>query len=89
MHELSIAMRLVELVEEQIADDPQAKVIAVDIRVGALSSVVPEALEFVWGPATQDSRLQGSELRIERQAGSHALELLALEIADDQPAPPA
>jgi hydrogenase nickel incorporation protein HypA/HybF len=88
MHELSIAMRLVELVEEQLAGEPQAQVTAVDIRVGVLSSVVPEALEFVWGPATQDSRLQGAELRIERTAESDALELIALELADDVPIPP-
>jgi hydrogenase nickel incorporation protein HypA/HybF len=89
MHELSIAMRLVELVEEQLAADPQANVTTVDIRIGVLSSVVPEALEFVWGPATQGSRLQGAELRIQRQAESDALELVALELSDDMPAPPA
>jgi hydrogenase nickel incorporation protein HypA/HybF len=89
MHELSIAMRLVELVEEQLAAEPGAKVTTVNIRIGVLSSVVPEALEFVWGPATQDSRLQGAELRIERQAESDALELIALELSDDMPAPSA
>jgi hydrogenase nickel incorporation protein HypA/HybF len=85
MHELSIAMRLVQLVEEQIAAEPQAKVTAVYIRIGVLSSVVPEALEFVWGPATQDSPLQGAELQIEWQDGSDALELVAVELSDELP----
>jgi hydrogenase nickel incorporation protein HypA/HybF len=85
MHELSIAMRLIELVEEQLAGEPQAKVTAVDIRVGVLSSVVPQALEFVWGPATRDSQLQGAELRIERQAGTDALELVAIELSGELP----
>jgi hydrogenase nickel incorporation protein HypA/HybF len=82
MHELSIAMSLVELVQEQLAGEALAAVVAVNIRIGALSSVVPEALEFVWAPATQGTRLEGAQLRIERQEGSDALQLLAIEVAD-------
>lgn len=81
MHELSIALRLVELVEEQLAGEPPATTVAaVAIRVGDRSSVVPEALQFAWGPATDGTRLQGAALRITRPAGSDALELAALEL---------
>ena len=81
MHELSIALRLVELVEEQLAGEPLATAVtAVDIRVGELSSVVPEALQFAWGPATDGTRLQGAALRINCPPGSDALELVALEV---------
>lgn len=83
MHELSIALRLVELVEEQLAGEPAgAAVVAVAIRVGELSSVVPAALRFAWGPATDGTRLQGAALRITRPADSDALELTALELSD-------
>ena len=83
MHELSIALRLVELVEEQLAAEPlNTTVTAVDIRVGDLSSVVPEALQFAWGPATDGTRLQGAALRIARPAQSDALELAAVELSD-------
>ena len=82
MHELSIALRLVELVEEQLAGEPaDTVVVAVDIRAGELSSVVPEALHFAWGPATDGTRLAGALLRITPVAGSDALELAALELA--------
>ena len=81
MHELSIALRIVELVEEQLAGEPpNTTVSAVDIRIGALSSVVPEALQFAWGPATDGTRLTGAALRITRQEESDALELAALEV---------
>ena len=82
MHELSIAMSLAELVEEQLADEPDAAVTAVDIRIGTLSSVVPEALQFAWEPVARGTRLQGSELRIARQENSDALELIAIELSE-------
>ena len=43
-------MSLAELVEEQLAAEPGATVTAVDIRIGTLSSIVPEALQFAWEP---------------------------------------
>jgi hydrogenase nickel incorporation protein HypA/HybF len=82
VHELSIAMSLAELVEEQLAAEPDATVTAVDIRIGALSSVVPDTLQFAWEPVSRGTRLQGSELRIERQPNSDALELVAIELSD-------
>lgn len=82
MHELSIAMSLAELVEEQLADEPNAAVTAVDIRIGMLSSVVPEALQFAWEPVARGTRLQGSELRIARFPDTDALELVAIELSD-------
>jgi hydrogenase nickel incorporation protein HypA/HybF len=86
VHELSIALRLVELVEDQLRSEAAATAVdAVEIRVGTLSSVVPEALQFAWGPATQDTRLAGAALRIAQQEGSSALELVSLELSDPGP----
>jgi len=83
MHELSIALRLVELVEEQVAGEPPGTLVcAVDIRIGEWSSVVPEALEFAWEPATEGTRLQGAALRVSRQEESDALQLIAIEVND-------
>jgi hydrogenase nickel incorporation protein HypA/HybF len=83
MHELSIALRLAELVEEQLAGEPPTTVVtAVHIRIGDLSSVVPEALQFAWEPATQGTRLHGANLCITRPQGSDALELAAVELSD-------
>lgn len=82
MHELSIAMSLAELVEEQIAAEPEVTVTAVDIRIGTQSSVVAEALQFAWEPVSRGTRLEGSELRIQWQPSSSALELVSIELAD-------
>lgn len=65
MHELSIAVSIVEAVEEELARRAEPHARAVIVRVGALTGVVPDALEFAWGPATEATRLAGSALRIE------------------------
>lgn len=83
MHELSIALRLVELVEVQLAGEPpDTAVVAVDIRVGDLSSIVPAALHFAWAPATDGTRLAGAALRIHPVEATDTLELAALEVSD-------
>ena len=65
MHELSIALRIVESLDEELADEDDLTVSAVTIQVGALTGLVPEALQFSWDMATENSRLQGSKLNIE------------------------
>lgn len=65
MHELSIALRIVESLNEELADEEDLTVSAVTIQVGALTGLVPEALQFSWDMATENSKLQGSKLNIE------------------------
>ena len=65
MHELSIALRIFESLNEELADEDDLTVTAVTIQVGALTGLVPEALQFSWDLAAENSRLQGSKLNIE------------------------
>lgn len=64
MHELSIAKCIVEEASKNIA--PDQKVLTIYLKVGALSGVVKECLEFVFEEAAKDSALEGSELIIEK-----------------------
>ena len=64
MHELSVARSVVRTVVAALPD-PDARVTGVRLRVGALSSVVPEALAFAWDAATDGSPLGQSELVVE------------------------
>jgi hydrogenase nickel incorporation protein HypA/HybF len=64
MHELSIAMGIVEAAQEEGARRG-AEVTAVHLRLGALSGVVKDALEFSWEVATQDTVLAGAKLIVE------------------------
>ena len=64
MHELSIAMGIVEAATEE-AKQRNVQVNAVHLRLGALSGVVKDALLFSFEVACQDTPLEGSRLLIE------------------------
>jgi len=64
MHELSIAMGIVEVAADE-AKQRNVRVSAVHLRLGALSGVVKDALLFSYEVACQDTPLQGSRLLIE------------------------
>src|ERR1700689_1246386 len=61
MHELSIAMGIVEAATDE-AQRRGVDVSAVHLRLGALSGVVKDALMFSYEVACQDTPLQGSQL---------------------------
>jgi hydrogenase nickel incorporation protein HypA/HybF len=64
MHELSIAMGIVDAAMEE-AQRRGVQVSAVHLRLGALSGVVKDALLFSYEVACQDTALQGSQLIVE------------------------
>jgi len=65
MHELSIAMSMVEMATEEAAQQGGAQVRALHLRLGKLSGVVKEALLFSWEIACEGTPLAGSQLVIE------------------------
>jgi len=71
MHELSIVNNIIQVVEEQLElltlrqEHPvPPKVKSVQLEIGALSCVHPEALNFCYDLATAETRLKGSRLSI-------------------------
>lgn len=64
MHELSIAMSIVDAALEE-AQRRGVQVSAVHLRLGALAGVVKDALLFSYEMASQDTALQGSKLIVE------------------------
>jgi hydrogenase nickel incorporation protein HypA/HybF len=64
MHELSIAMSIVEMAEEE-AERHGGRVAAVHLKLGKLSGVVKEALLSSYEMACEDTPLAGSRLMVE------------------------
>jgi hydrogenase nickel incorporation protein HypA/HybF len=62
MHELSMVASIVDTVTEALEGYPGAQVKEVRLRVGALSAVVVDSLEFCWGIATEGTALEGARL---------------------------
>ena len=63
MHELSIAMSIVDMIEEE-AEQRDVKINAVHLELGLLSGVVADALLFSYEIACSGTRLEGSRLVI-------------------------
>ncbi|MEZ5115897.1 MAG: hydrogenase maturation nickel metallochaperone HypA [Candidatus Nanopelagicales bacterium] len=65
MHELSVAHAVVSTVVDALPAEP-VRVREVHVRIGALSGVVPQALQFAYEVAALDTPLQDAVLRIEQ-----------------------
>ncbi len=56
MHEMGIAMQIIEIAVASIPDDlNNAQIKRVNLKVGKLSAVVPESLHFCFQIAAQDT----------------------------------
>lgn len=69
MHELSIAMNIVDLAQEESQNRGGLHVRAVHLRLGALAGVAKELLLSSYEMACHDTPLAGSQLVIEELPG--------------------
>ncbi len=64
MHELSIAMGIVKIAEEE-AKKAHAKIIdSIELEIGTLSGVEIDSLNFAWPMAVKDTLLENAEKKI-------------------------
>ena len=66
MHEMGIAMQIVEIATASIPDDiADVRVERINLKVGKLAAVVPESLRFCFEIVAKDTLLAGADLVIE------------------------
>lgn len=65
MHELSIMQSALSLALEEARQAGASRVHEIRLRIGALSGVVPEALEFAFEALTPGTPAEGAQLAIE------------------------
>jgi hydrogenase nickel incorporation protein HypA/HybF len=65
MHELSIVASLFEILEEKAEEQKAKKIVSVELKVGALSGVVPEFLKTAFDVYKKDTIADEAELKIE------------------------
>lgn len=80
MHELSIAIGILDAAEEEAENRGGARIIAIYLKVGALSGVVPDALLAAYELARENTPLSDCRLVMEEVQGQELL-LSALELA--------
>lgn len=66
MHELGIAQNILEIVQQAVPKEQTAAVRSIRIRVGPLSGVVPDSLEFCFQAMVNETEMQNASLAIEQ-----------------------
>lgn len=75
MHELSIALSIVELAEEEARKANAAIITKVEVEIGTMAGIENDALLFAWESVIQDTMAQQSTLVIHSiHAEAHCLE---------------
>lgn len=69
MHEVGITQSIVEIAEKHAREQEASRVLSVTVEIGALSGVVPEAMEFCFEACTRGTLLEGARLIVERIPG--------------------
>ena len=64
MHELSIAMSMIEIAVSHAQEANAKKINQIEIEIGELSGVVASALEFSFEAACRDTLAEGAELAL-------------------------
>ena len=65
MHELSIAKNIIDIVTDNLAEYPEARVDLIKVEIGVFSGVDPEALRFCFPLTAEGSSVEGAELLID------------------------
>ena len=65
MHELSIALGIVELAEKQAKKAGGTEIEIIELEIGKLSGVEMEALDFAWPVATKDTMLENAKRKVQ------------------------
>jgi hydrogenase nickel incorporation protein HypA/HybF len=65
MHEMGIALQIIEIATESIpADAGDVRIEKINLKIGKLAAVVPDSLQFCFNVAIKDTALEGAVLAI-------------------------
>lgn len=65
MHELSIALGIVDIADKETKKAGASKVDSIELEIGVLSGVELDSLEFVWPNAVEGTVLEKAERKID------------------------
>ena len=69
MHELSIAMGIVDLAEKEAKKAGAKKIRTIELEIGKLAGIEMEALDFAWPVATKNTMLENAILQVIQPEG--------------------
>jgi hydrogenase nickel incorporation protein HypA/HybF len=65
MHEMGVAAQIIQIAESAIPEDYDGPVTKINVRIGKMSSIVPESLKFCFEVSSEDTKLKGAEFVVE------------------------
>lgn len=83
MHEMSIALQIIDHALEAARRHDATRIEEVEVEVGAMRQVVPEALEFAFSVATEGTLAEGARLRVTQEKVLAACNLCQCTFAPD------
>ncbi len=69
MHELSVAMGIVKIAEDETKKAKAKKVTLIELEIGKLAGIEFESLDFVWPAAVKNTVLEEAERKIDVKEG--------------------
>jgi Zn finger protein HypA/HybF involved in hydrogenase expression len=84
MHEMSLALEICRLAEEQVGAEAVAEIVTVGVEVGDRAGVEPENLAFCLEAVLAEPPFRGARPVIERREGD-VLRLVYVEVDDGRP----
>jgi len=66
MHELAIAQGLLKVIREELKRHQLCHVTTIKLKIGELTSIVPETLDFCFSILVKDTELEGVSLEIDK-----------------------
>ncbi len=84
MHEVGITQSIIEIAEQHARAQGAARINTVTVEIGALSGVIPEAVEFCFEACARDTLVEGARLIIQHIPGRGRCNECGAETALDQ-----
>ncbi len=69
MHEMSIALSIVEAVEAKAREEGAGRISGVDLLIGKLAGIEPESLKFCFSAAAKGTQAEGAVLAVDEPEG--------------------
>jgi len=64
MHELSLAMNMIDVASNHAREEDASRINQIDVEIGTLSGILIESLQFCFDVASQGSMTEGARLNI-------------------------
>lgn len=82
MHELGLALNIVDIVQQHVPAIRASDVRDVRVRVGEFAGVLPDSLEFCFSAIVAGTPWQRARLAIEPVPGGRDLQIMDVEMDD-------